>query len=130
MAKYNSGRQKKFNASGLTTDRYQFLGLEQAEPDLGDPLVGVSSVGAKPAPAGDQYLVIAVGDMNPKDIGFQELILYLKVFRVFRVRLLPKEFRARRVVKVLKGPTPRSSRSSGCSRSPGSTRTSRSSRSF
>ena len=61
MAKYNSGRQKKFNASGLTTDRYQFLGLEQAEPDLGDPLVGVSSVGAKPAPAGDQYLVVAIG---------------------------------------------------------------------
>ena len=51
MAKYNSGRERKFNASGLTTDRYQFLGLEQAEPDLGDPLVGVSSVGAKPAPA-------------------------------------------------------------------------------
>ena len=61
MAKYNSGRERKFNASGLTTDRYQFLGLEQAEPDLGDPLVGVSSVGAKPAPAGDQYLVVAIG---------------------------------------------------------------------
>jgi hypothetical protein len=62
--KYNSGRVKKFDQTGITSDRYEFLGLEQAEPDLGDPLVGVSSIGAKPVPAGteyDHYVPISVG---------------------------------------------------------------------
>jgi hypothetical protein len=46
--RYNSGRVQKLPQSGITTDRYEFLGLEQAEPDLGDPIVGVSSVQARP----------------------------------------------------------------------------------
>ena len=58
--KYNSGRVKKFDQSGITSDRYEFLGLEQAEPDLGDPIVGVSSIGINPAPSGDQYVLISV----------------------------------------------------------------------
>ena len=37
-----SNRVRKKNQSGITSDRYQFLGLDQAEPDLGDPLVGTS----------------------------------------------------------------------------------------
>ena len=41
MGKYSSGRVKKFDQTGITSDRYEFLGLEQAEPDLGDPIVGV-----------------------------------------------------------------------------------------
>lgn len=48
MSKLVSGRVKKLPQSGITSDRYEFLGLEQAEPDLGDPIVGPSSVGANP----------------------------------------------------------------------------------
>ena len=50
MGKLVSGRIKKLPQSGITSDRYEFLGVNQAEPDLGDPLVGVSSIGAKPKP--------------------------------------------------------------------------------
>ncbi len=48
MSKLVSGRVKKLPQSGITSDRYEFLGLEQAEPDLGDPLVGPSSIGSNP----------------------------------------------------------------------------------
>ena len=58
--KYNSGRVKKFGQTGITSDRYEFLGLEQAEPYLGDPIVGVSSIGVNPIPDGDQYVLMAV----------------------------------------------------------------------
>ena len=55
-----SKRVKKKSQTGLTTDRYEFLGLDQAEPDLGDPLVGLSSVGANPPPiSGNQYVLTA-----------------------------------------------------------------------
>jgi hypothetical protein len=58
---YQSKRVKKRPQSGITSDRYEFLGLDQAEPDLGDPLVGVSSVGANPFPigAGDPYILVS-----------------------------------------------------------------------
>ena len=61
MFKQTSGRVKKLSQSGLTSDRYEFLGLSQAEPDLGDPLIGVSSIAAKPYPPGNQYVMINVG---------------------------------------------------------------------
>lgn len=61
MAKIISGRVKKTPQSGLTTDRYEFIGLEQVEPDLGDPLIGPSSTTANPYPPGDQYIPINVG---------------------------------------------------------------------
>jgi len=61
MAKIISGRVKKTPQSGITSDRYEFLGLEQAEPDLGDPLIGVSSIASNPAPLGTQYVVVNVG---------------------------------------------------------------------
>ena len=55
-----SKRVKKKSQTGLTTDRYEFLGLDQAEPDLGDPLVGFSSIGANPVPVtGTQYVLTA-----------------------------------------------------------------------
>jgi hypothetical protein len=56
-----SKRVKKKSLTGLTSDRYEFLGLEQAEPDLGDPLVGPSSIGANPIPvsSGEQYVLTA-----------------------------------------------------------------------
>ena len=65
MAKYTSGRVKKFPQSGITSDRYEFLGLEQAEPDLGNPVVGVASTGAKPHPSlfdGNHYSLISTTD--------------------------------------------------------------------
>jgi len=57
MAKIISGRVKKTQQSGITSDRYEFLGLDQAEPDLGDPIIGPSSTGANPAPPGNQYIL-------------------------------------------------------------------------
>jgi hypothetical protein len=66
MAKIISGRVKKTPQSGITSDRYEFLGLEQAEPDLGDPLIGPSAVSANPAPPGDQYVLLNVGGQTGK----------------------------------------------------------------
>jgi hypothetical protein len=65
MAKYLSRRIKKTPQTGITSDRYQFLGLAQAEPDLGDPIVGPSSFIANPLPpSGNQY-VLASYDNQP-----------------------------------------------------------------
>ena len=62
-----SKRVKKKSQIGLTTDRYEFLGLDQAEPDLGDPLVGLSSVGANPPPiVGNQYVLTAYENQTGK----------------------------------------------------------------
>ena len=55
-----SKRVKKKPQIGLTTDRYEFLGLDQAEPDLGDPIIGPSSIGANPPPFGSsQYVLVS-----------------------------------------------------------------------
>ena len=53
--KYLSGRVERTSQSDLTTDRYEYLGLEQAEPNLGDP-----SVIPQTLPIGQQYQVISV----------------------------------------------------------------------
>jgi hypothetical protein len=66
MAKIISGRVKKTPQSGITSDRYEFLGLEQAEPDLGDPLIGPSAVSVNPAPPGDQYVLLNIGGETGK----------------------------------------------------------------
>ena len=50
MPKYISGRVKRTPQSKLTDDRYTYLGLEQAEPNLGDPTLSLPSV-----PVGQQY---------------------------------------------------------------------------
>ncbi len=58
-----SKRVKKIGQSGLSTTRYQYLSLDQAEPDLGDPVVGPSSIGAKNYPPGqDAFLLAAFPD--------------------------------------------------------------------
>ena len=55
MAKYLSGRVQRIPQSGLTSDRYSYLSLDQAEPNLGDPAVpGVT------LPAGVQYQMVSV----------------------------------------------------------------------
>jgi hypothetical protein len=61
MGKLRSNRVKRTPQAGITSDRYQFLGLDQAEPNLGDPTVGPSSVGANPIKVGTVYNIAAVG---------------------------------------------------------------------
>jgi hypothetical protein len=65
MPKYISGRSKLTSQSELTSDRYRYLSIENAEPNLGDPLVGLSSVIAKPAPPGQQFIVVSVEGSEP-----------------------------------------------------------------
>ena len=70
MGKLVSGRIEKLPQSGITSDRYEFLGVNQAEPDLGDPLVGVSSIGAKPKPiSGDVYILAAYSSKSISGVG-------------------------------------------------------------
>lgn len=59
-----SKRVKRRDQSGITSDRYEFLGLDQAEPDLGDPIIGPSSVTANPytGDVSNLYLVASDGD--------------------------------------------------------------------
>jgi len=64
MGKLTSGRVKRKPQTGITSDRYQYLGLDQAEPNLGDPLVGPSSIGANPIPVGPYFSLLAIGN-NP-----------------------------------------------------------------
>jgi len=54
MVKYLSGRVKRTPQDQLKDDRYQYLNLEQAEPNLSDPLVGPTP------PPGGQYQLIAI----------------------------------------------------------------------
>jgi hypothetical protein len=62
-----SNRVKKKPQIGLTSDRYEFLGLDQAEPDLGDPIIGPSSIGANPVPLnGYKYVLVANGNNTGK----------------------------------------------------------------
>ena len=60
MPKYLSGKVRRTPLSGLSSDRYRYLELNQAEPNLGDPLVGPSSIGANPIKSGNQYIIVAV----------------------------------------------------------------------
>ena len=60
MPKYISGRSKTVPQSNLRDDRYRYLSVGESEPNLGDPLVGPSSIGAKPVAAGQQYMVVTV----------------------------------------------------------------------
>ena len=55
MPKYLSGRVKRTPQSALTDDRYQYLGLEQAEPNIGDPTSALPSV-----PVGQQYQIVSI----------------------------------------------------------------------
>jgi microcystin-dependent protein len=65
MPKYLSGRSKVTPQSKLQSDRYRYLSIENAEPNLGDPLVGLSSVTAKPVPPGQQFIVVSVEGDEP-----------------------------------------------------------------
>jgi len=57
MPKYLSGRTKRTPQNKLTDDRYQYLGLDQAEPNIGDPPTASGTPGI---PAGTQYQMVSV----------------------------------------------------------------------
>ena len=57
MPKYLSGRVKRTPQNRLTDDRYRYLGLDQAEPNIGDPPTAAGSLNI---PAGQQYQVVSV----------------------------------------------------------------------
>ena len=67
MPKYLSGRVKLRNQSDLSVDRYKYLALDEAEPNLGFPPDG----GSPDIPSGAQYQVISVinDDSEVKDDG-------------------------------------------------------------
>ena len=55
MPKYLSGRVRRTPQNRLTDDRYQYLGLDQAEPNIGDP---PTPTGTPNIPPGQQYQVV------------------------------------------------------------------------
>ena len=67
MADYLSNRVKKKFGVGLSSTRYDYLSLDQTEPDLGNPLVGPSSIGAKPYPNGGAYILASFAQTDKSD---------------------------------------------------------------
>jgi len=61
VPEFQSKKVKKKGLSGLSSDRYRYFSLSEAEPELGDPLVGPSSIGAKPYPQQDAYILASFG---------------------------------------------------------------------
>tara|TARA_R110000868_G_scaffold29897_6_gene111239 strand:+ start:3272 stop:7120 length:3849 start_codon:yes stop_codon:yes gene_type:complete len=55
MAKYLSGKIKRTPQSELTSDRYQYLAINQAEPNLGDPVLPGPTL-----PVGTQYQSVSI----------------------------------------------------------------------
>jgi hypothetical protein len=55
MAKYLSGRSKRTPQSGLRNDRYRYLGVNQTEPNLGDPVLPGPVL-----PVGQQYQSVSI----------------------------------------------------------------------
>ena len=67
MPKYLSGRVKQVPQSALSTNRYQYLGLDQAEPNFSNPSsLGISDGGSSSGiPAGSRYQLITIhGDTS------------------------------------------------------------------
>ena len=58
MPKYISGRTKLRDPGKLTADRYRYLGLDQAEPNLGDPPDGTPPT--ESIPPGDRYQIVSI----------------------------------------------------------------------
>ena len=57
MTKFLSGRSKRRDQGSLTTDRYLYLGIDQTEPNLGDPNSGTFQDNP---PSGERYQIISV----------------------------------------------------------------------
>ena len=67
MSDYLSRRVRKLYGADLKGNRYDYLSLEQAEPDLGNPLVGPSSIGAKPNPTGNAFILASFATTSKAD---------------------------------------------------------------
>lgn len=67
MSDYLSKRVRKLYGADLKGNRYDYLSLDQAEPDLGNPLVGPSSIGAKPNPTGNAYILASFATTSKAD---------------------------------------------------------------
>ena len=57
MAKYLSGRVKRTPQDKLSEDRFKYLGLDQAEPNIGDP---PSISGSPNVPAGTRFQIVSL----------------------------------------------------------------------
>ena len=57
MAKYLSGRVKRTPQDKLSEDRFKYLGLDQAEPNIGDP---PSISGSPNIPAGTRFQIVSL----------------------------------------------------------------------
>ena len=57
MAKYISGRVRRTDQDKLTDDRFKYLRLEDAEPNLGD---SPNAAGTPSIPSGQQFQLISV----------------------------------------------------------------------
>ena len=55
MPKYLSGRVKRTPQGSLTTDRYRYLGLDQTEPNLGDPANPLPNI-----PSGTKFQIVGL----------------------------------------------------------------------
>lgn len=67
-SEFLSKRVKKVPVTGLSTTRYKYLSLDQAEPDLGDPLVGPSSIGARGSyPQRDAFILASFGQQDEEN---------------------------------------------------------------
>ena len=60
MPRFISGRSKLAAQTGLTSDRYRYLSVSEAEPNLGDPIIGSSAYDPNLVPPGQQYIVVSV----------------------------------------------------------------------
>ena len=80
MPRYISGRSKKTPQSGLTSDRYRYLSVGEAEPNLGDPIVDRLLYGDKSS-VGQQYIVVSIEGQDPGErFGFQiRVVLFLEL---------------------------------------------------
>ena len=83
MPKYLSGRVKRRNQAYLSTDRYQFLGLDQAEPNLGD---SPSLNGSLNIPAGQQYQIVSLIERPGERFGVQLVEVSYQVQLVYLMR--------------------------------------------
>ena len=67
MSEYLSKRVKKKFGTGISSTRWDYLALDEAEPDLGNPLTGPSSIGARPYPSGGAYILASFAQTDKQD---------------------------------------------------------------
>ena len=61
MPKYLSGRSKLRDHQRFTNDRFEYLSIEQAEPNLGNPPNGTPAIyGSANLPTGDRYQIVSI----------------------------------------------------------------------